>query len=84
MNDKYMNSYEYNNDILISEKRMSKIPECLNDDFCVPTPKNRNDGILTMAFVDMQPLDNVYSLDSAFKVGTLFPNLDKPFYGGMQ
>ena len=56
--------------------------DCLNGDFCVLTPKNRNDGILTMAFVDMQPLESVYSMSDAFCRGTLFPNLDKPFYGG--
>lgn len=38
--------------------------------------------ILTMAFVNMQPLENVYELDDAIKQGTLFPNIDKPFYGG--
>ncbi|MBR4973407.1 MAG: spore coat associated protein CotJA [Clostridia bacterium] len=35
-----------------------------------------------MAFVDMQPFENVYSMSDAFSSGTLFPNLDKPFYGG--
>lgn len=38
---------------------------------------------LTMVFINMQPLDSVYSLDEAFCNGTLFPNLNKPFFGGM-
>ena len=58
------------------------IPNCINDDFCVPAPENMNGGILTMAFVDMQPLDSVYSPEVAFCNGTLFPCLNKPFYGG--
>lgn len=61
-----------------------KIPPCINTDFCVPTPYNTNNGILTMAFVDMQPLDSVYPEETAFRCGTLFPNLNKPFYGGMK
>lgn len=56
--------------------------ECVNNDFCISAPSNMNNGILTMAFVDMQPLDEVYSLQDAFCNGTLFPNLNKPFYGG--
>ncbi len=59
-------------------------PTCINDDFCVSAPYDMNDGILTMAFVDMQPLDEVYSLQEAFCNGTLFPNINKPFYGGKE
>jgi len=59
-------------------------PDCLNTDFCVATPTDRNNGILTMAFVDMQPLESVYPQETAFCNGTLFPNLNKPFYGGKQ
>lgn len=58
------------------------IPSCINDDFCVSTPRDMNNGILTMAFIDMQPLESVYPLDAAYCNGTLFPNLNKPFYGG--
>lgn len=57
---------------------------CINDDYCLPTPYNMNGGILTMAFVDMQPLESVYPPETAFCNGTLFPNLNKPFYGGMR
>ena len=59
-------------------------PDCINTDFCVATPTDRNNGILTMAFVDMQPLESVYPQETAFCNGTLFPNLNKPFYGGKQ
>ncbi len=42
-----------------------------------------SDGeVLTMAFVNMQPLDSVYELSDAFCRGTLFPNIDKPFLAG--
>lgn len=60
----------------------SIIPNCINDDFCVTTPIPKNNGILAMAFVDMQPIDSVYSESTAFCNGTLFPNLNMPFYGG--
>lgn len=52
---------------------------CINNDFCVPSPKNMNNGILTMAFVDMQEIDSVYQPQVALMRGTLFPNIDKPF-----
>ena len=38
---------------------------------------------LTMVFINMQPLDSVYPLREAYCNGTLFPNLNKPFFGGM-
>lgn len=37
------------------------------------------DGVLAMAFVNMQPFDAVYSLSDGLKAGTIFPDLDKPF-----
>lgn len=36
---------------------------------------------LTMAYVPFQNIEGVYSNEEALKVGTLFPNLDKPFLG---
>jgi len=42
----------------------------------------QNGGILTMAFVNMQPLESVYPEKTAFCNGTLFPDLNKPFFGG--
>ena len=38
--------------------------------------------ILAMAFVNMQPLDKLYTLEDAFEAGTLFKNLNKPYLGG--
>ncbi len=38
--------------------------------------------ILTMAFVNIQPLNAVYDVDTGFTKGTIFPNLDKPFLAG--
>lgn len=61
-----------------------KVPECINGDYCMSSPRNMNGGILTLAFVDVQPLDTVYGTDTAFCRGTLFPNVDKPFFGGMR
>lgn len=39
-------------------------------------------GVLAMAFVNPQPMASVYDLPQAFSNGTLFPDLNKPFYGG--
>lgn len=85
MENTYMNFSDFYRDLKQSNSnpRNKNMPSCLNTEYCVETPRNRNDGILTMAFVDMQPLDNVYSMSDAFISGTLFPNLDKPFYGGV-
>jgi len=40
------------------------------------------DEILTMAFVNVQPFDEIYSLSEAFKSGSLYPSLHKPFLAG--
>lgn len=45
--------------------------------------QNDND-VLTMAFVNMQPFDAVYSLSDGLKAGTIFPDLDKPFLEGRE
>ena len=60
----------------------SAVPGCINTNFCLSTPEDKS-GILTMVFMDMQPLDSIYSPETAFCNGTLFPNIDKPFNGGM-
>ena len=67
---------------LSNQNSNTMIPSCINTDYCVSTPRNMNDGILTMAFVDMQPLESVYPLETAYDSGSLFPNINKPFYGG--
>ena len=54
---------------------------CFNPDYCVETSAGNN-GVLAMAFVDIQPLDSVYETEKALERGTLFPNIDKPFFGG--
>lgn len=60
------------------------IKNCINDNYCVVSSKDNDNSVLTMAFVNMQPLDSVYELEQAFKEGTLFPNINKRFYGGME
>ncbi len=58
------------------------VPGCVNTDYCASSPVPVNDGILAMAFVDMQPINGVYPEATAFCNGTLFPNLNMPFLGG--
>jgi|GEM_PF-2456649 len=56
---------------------------CFDGDYCLETDYNAKNGdILTMAFVNMQPIDSVYETEQGFRSGTIFPNIDKPFYGG--
>lgn len=55
-----------------------------DNNYCVAAPGRIPEDVLTMVFINMQPLDSVYPTDAALKNGTLFPNLNKPFYGGMQ
>lgn len=47
---------------------------------CTDVPLDKS--VLTMAFVNIEPFDAVYSLSDALKVGTLFPDLDKPLLKG--
>lgn len=36
---------------------------------------------LTMCYVPMQGWNRIYDLGTGFQKGTIFPELDKPFYG---
>lgn len=56
--------------------------ECIDNGFCKEGVTQSTKGVLTMAFVNMQPLESVYSTTDAFKKGTLFPNIDKPLGEG--
>ncbi len=58
------------------EKDYFKPDFCLETDYSAKSPE-----ILTMAFVNMQPIDNVYEIEEGFSRGTIFPNIDKPFLG---
>ncbi len=82
MENTYFNFTDFLNDFKAKSRNKEQNNGCLNGDFCLPSPANKNSGILTMAFVDMQPLDGVYSMSEGFKNGTIFPNLNKPFFGG--
>ena len=43
-----------------------------------PLPKNPQ---VAMAYVPFQQLGSVYPAEKSLDAGTLFPELDKPFYG---
>lgn len=42
--------------------------------------KPQEESILAMAFVNIQPLNTVYDAELGYRNGTLFPNLNKPFW----
>ena len=46
------------------------------------TENDKDNQILTMAFVNMQPLDTLYETERGWSNGTIFPNLNKPFEAG--
>ncbi len=43
---------------------------------------DREKDVLTMAFVNMQPLNSIYEVERGFMEGTLFPSLNKPLEVG--
>ena len=47
---------------------------------CYPTA-GVDDMALTMAYVPWQQFSETYEPAKALRVGTIFPELDKPFYG---
>ena len=51
---------------------------CMADGSISPLPKNPK---VAMAYVPFQQLGSVYPAEKALDAGTLFPELDKPFYG---
>ncbi len=55
---------------------------CFDTNACNPPESQNTEDVLTMAFVNMQPLDYVFDEAQAFQNGSLFPNITKPFYYG--
>lgn len=53
----------------------------LNDSDFIKKEPLAKEPVLAMAFVNMQPITEIYGVDDALKNGTLFKNLDKPFTG---
>lgn len=50
---------------------------------CVPeTSYIKTEFVPAMAYVPWQYFQTVYETDKALEVGTIFPELDKPFLGG--
>lgn len=68
---------------MLADKDNTQNEPCVNNNYCTLSPRENTDGVLTMAFVNMQPLESVYTPAQALCKGTLFPNIDKPFLGGM-
>lgn len=56
---------------------MSYIPRCIRES----EPEDMTTKSLAMAYVPFQKWQKLYSPEVAFKRGTLFSELDKPFIG---
>lgn len=59
-------------------------PKCVRNSYPTQTScSNKHDPFesfpLAMTYVPMQRFKNVYELDEALQVGTIFPELNKPF-----
>ena len=75
-------------DMLEEYKQMNRIDRVMNrkldfnPDFCIETDYTAVDPqVLTMAFINMQPITNVYETEEGFSRGSMFPNIDKPLLG---
>lgn len=44
-------------------------------------PQEPDPMVLAMAYVPWQHFHNTYEVDKALEYGTIFPELNKPFYG---
>lgn len=53
---------------------------CENTKVSTPCSMSK-ETVLAMAYVPWQKWENIYSSDKGFKRGTIFADLDKPFYG---
>ena len=68
--------------VMEDDNMLSKPQVCFDTNPCNPPETLNTQDVLTMAFVNMQPLDYVYDEAKAFENGSLFPNITKPFYYG--
>lgn len=57
-------------------KRMENVP-CRKE-----SPYMQDEYVVAMAYVPWQYFTTVYETDKALEVGTIFPELDKPFWAG--
>ena len=83
MDRKTYNFFDYKTRIDNLDNNTEVMPQiCFDTNVCNPPAQQNTSDVLTMAFVNVQPLDYVYDEAMAFKNGTLFPNINKPFYYG--
>lgn len=61
---------------LVNFKEVPMHEFCLETDYSAVDPR-----VLAMAFINMQPLDDVYETEDGFSRGSIFPNIDKPYLG---
>ncbi len=55
--------------------------DAAENDSALRPPFMPKDPALAMAYVPMQPCGQLYEPEKGLKAGTIFQNLDKPFYG---
>lgn len=60
--------------------RMPQTAEC-GCGYAPDASRGKDEYALAMAYVPWQFFDMVYEPDKALEVGTIFPELDKPFLG---
>ena len=82
MDRKMFDFNDFRNRVTNNDMENSMPQICFDTNPCNLPQAQSTDGVLTMAFVNVQPLDYVYDEAQAFSNGTLFPNINKPFYYG--
>jgi len=58
------------------------VSEDNTDNKTVYYEKSNVNKLVGMCYVPMQEWEQIYDEDTAFSTGTLFPSLNKPFWGG--
>ena len=58
------------------------IPKNSTDNKIVYDEKSNVNKLVGMCYVPMQEWEQIYDEDTAFSTGTIFPCLNKPFWGG--
>lgn len=65
------------------EQTCMKDPNCIKETPCMRcSDYMQNEYVVGMAYVPWQYFTTVYETDKALEAGTIFPELDKPFWAG--
>ena len=58
-----------------------RLTDMREDNRPMPTAPLPENPVVAMAYIPFQQFDRTFAPERALEAGTLFPELDKPFYG---